>query len=124
MLRPPVGRNGTDPHPPWRPDGQRLPLALVHLRHVRLRRSGRVAAGPLPGSVRSRPVLPLPESVAYVVCARNKLVSKSEKYLSNYVDRNDKIDVYQVMRAAGQVEGLLGLTPHTTFEKTKAKPVE
>ncbi len=64
------------------------------------------------------------ESVAYLVCGRNKVASKSEKYLSNYVDRNttiDKIDVYQVMRAAGQVEGLLGLTPHTTFEKNKGQ---
>jgi hypothetical protein len=31
----------------------------------------------------------------------------------------DKIDVYQVMRAAGQVETLLGLTEHT---KSKMPP--
>ncbi|MDP8981331.1 MAG: ImmA/IrrE family metallo-endopeptidase [Acidobacteriota bacterium] len=56
------------------------------------------------------------ESVAYLVTARNGVTSKSEKYLANYVEENttvDNIDVYQVMRAAGQVEVLLGLTAQT-----------
>ena len=60
------------------------------------------------------------ESVAYVVCARNGVASASETYLANYVKKNttlDQIDVYQVMRAAGQVEALLGLTAHTRFDK-------
>jgi IrrE N-terminal-like domain len=60
------------------------------------------------------------ESVAYLVCARNKVISKSETYLSNYVTRNtaiENIDVYQIMRAAGQIEALLGLTAHTTYDK-------
>lgn len=64
------------------------------------------------------------ESVAYLVCARNKVMSKSETYLSNYVTAKtalDNIDVYQVMRAAGQVEGLLGLTAHTTYDKPTAR---
>jgi hypothetical protein len=59
------------------------------------------------------------ESVAYLVCARNKVKSKSETYLSKYVTENttiDNIDVYQVMRAAGQVEALLGLTAHTKYD--------
>jgi hypothetical protein len=60
------------------------------------------------------------ESVAYVVCARNKVQSKSETYLANYVKDNpsvDDIDIYQVMRAAGQVEALLGLAAHTRYER-------
>ncbi len=60
------------------------------------------------------------ESVAYVVCARNGVTSKSETYLSDYVKENttvDQVDVYQVLRAAGQVETLLGLTAHTKFQK-------
>ena len=64
------------------------------------------------------------ESVAYLVCARNGVTSKSETYLSNYVETNttvDDIDLYQIMRAAGQVETLLGLTAHTKFAKPTSK---
>jgi len=64
------------------------------------------------------------ESVAYLVCARNNIQSKSETYLSKYVTEKtaiDNIDIYQVMRAAGQVEGLLGVTAHTTYDKPAAK---
>jgi len=60
------------------------------------------------------------ESVAYVVCARNRVHSKSETYLANYVKDNpsvDDIDIYQVMRATGQVEALLGLAAHTRYER-------
>lgn len=60
------------------------------------------------------------ESVAYLVCARNGVCCKSEKYLSDYVSQHttiDDIDLYQVMRAAGQIETLLGLSGHTKFEK-------
>lgn len=56
------------------------------------------------------------ESVAYIVCERNGVKSKSQTYLSNYMNADttiDHIDVYQVMRAAGQVEVLLGLAAHT-----------
>ncbi len=52
------------------------------------------------------------ESVAYLVCERYGVKSKSQTYLSNFVDANtttDQIDVYQVMRAAGQVEALLDI---------------
>lgn len=58
------------------------------------------------------------ESVSYLVCARNGVASKSEAYLAHYVTKNtmiDDIDVYKVMRAAGQVETLLGLTAHTKY---------
>ena len=60
------------------------------------------------------------ESVAYLVCARNGVTSKSETYLTTYVGKNttvDQLDLYQVMRAAGQVETLLGLTAHTKYDK-------
>jgi len=60
------------------------------------------------------------ESVAYLVCARNGVQSKSETYLASYVEKNatiDDVDVYQVMRAAGQVEALLELTAPTKYEK-------
>jgi antirestriction protein ArdC len=59
------------------------------------------------------------ESVAYIVCGRNGVTSASETYLANYVQADtsvDQIDVYQVMRAAGQVESLLGLAAHARFE--------
>jgi len=61
------------------------------------------------------------ESVAYVVCARNGVECSSESYLSNYVENNkilDPLDIYQTMRAAGQVENLLGLGEITRFQNT------
>jgi hypothetical protein len=60
------------------------------------------------------------ESVAYLVCTRNGVTSKSQTYLANYVTENptvDEVDLYQVMRAAGQAETLLGLTSHTKYDK-------
>lgn len=42
------------------------------------------------------------ESVAFLVCGRNGVASKSETYLTNYVTENttvDNIDLYRVMRA-------------------------
>lgn len=64
------------------------------------------------------------ESVAFVVCGRNGMTLKSETYLTHYVNQNttvDDIDLYQVMRAAGQIETLLGLTANTKFYKPKGK---
>ncbi len=65
------------------------------------------------------------ESVAYLVCHRNGVKPKSQTYLSNFITQNtgiDQLDLYQIMRAAGQVETILGLTAHTKFEKPqKAK---
>lgn len=60
------------------------------------------------------------ESVAYLVCCRIGIRSKSEKYLADYVENNkaiESLDIYQVLRAAGQVETLLGLTAHTKYDK-------
>jgi hypothetical protein len=58
------------------------------------------------------------ESVAFMVCKRNSITSKSETYLANYVRENTTIrdlDIYQVVRAAGQVETLLGLGTKPKF---------
>lgn len=60
------------------------------------------------------------ESVAYIVCKRNGINVKSESYLTSYVNQTteiDNIDVYQVMRASGQIETLLGLSAHTKYDK-------
>lgn len=58
------------------------------------------------------------ESVAYLVCERNGVTARSESYLARFVDDRvsvETIDVYQIMRSAGQVETILGLTAHTRF---------
>jgi len=60
------------------------------------------------------------ESVSFLVCARNGVKSESETYLKDYVNENttiEHIDLYQVMRASGQVETLLGLVAHTKYDR-------
>ncbi len=55
------------------------------------------------------------ESVSYLVCSRNNIESRSKTYLAEFVTQETDInhlDIYQVMRAAGQVEVLLGLGSH------------
>ncbi len=55
------------------------------------------------------------ESVAYIVCGRNGVALKSQTYLSSFVGTDtttDTLDVYQIMKAAGQVESLLKLSGH------------
>ena len=62
------------------------------------------------------------ESVAYLVSRRNNIESKSEKYLTAFVDERwavDRLDVHQVMRAAGQVETLLGLEARSRFRRAR-----
>lgn len=66
------------------------------------------------------------ESVAYIVCHRQNITPKSQTYLSGFVNAkagtNDELggmDLYQVMRAAGQVETLLGLVNHVRFTRPK-----
>lgn len=64
------------------------------------------------------------ESVTYLVCARNRVTSASETYLTTYVRENTTItdvDVYQVMRAAGQIETALNLGRRTKFHEGKAR---
>lgn len=58
------------------------------------------------------------ESVSYIICCRNSVESKSQTYLANYVKSNttiESLDFYQVMRAAGQVEAMMGVATHTRF---------
>ena len=58
------------------------------------------------------------ESVAYIVCERNDVHAKSEKYLSDFVKNEAHIlnlDFYQIMRASNQVETVLGLGNNTKF---------
>ena len=64
------------------------------------------------------------ESVAYIVCHRQNITPKSQTYLSQYVKDGtgtdgelSGMDFYQVMRAAGQVETLLGLGNHVHFTR-------
>ena len=58
------------------------------------------------------------ESVSYIVCRRNNVVPNSETYLTNFVDdklQADDMDVYAVLKAAGQIETILDLIGHTKF---------
>ncbi|NYT46641.1 MAG: ImmA/IrrE family metallo-endopeptidase [Candidatus Methanofishera endochildressiae] len=59
------------------------------------------------------------ESVSYIVCCRNGVKSKAESYLADYVEQNttvDSIDLYTLLKVAGQIETLLGLAEHTKFK--------
>lgn len=58
------------------------------------------------------------ESVAYLVAFRTGIESKSQTYLSSYVKNHEAVgalDLYSVMRAAGQVETILGLHRGSSF---------
>lgn len=62
------------------------------------------------------------ESVAYIVCRRNEVETRSQTYLAEYVKQDQGmcgIDIYQVMRATGQIETLLGLTSPTRFPERR-----
>jgi hypothetical protein len=64
------------------------------------------------------------ESVAYVVCGRKGVTTKSETYLKNFVQEHttvDDLDIYQVTRAAGQIETLLGIGPRSPFAQAHNK---
>jgi hypothetical protein len=58
------------------------------------------------------------ESVSFLVCMRNGVHSKSEIYLVDYVKDHatlDNMDIYTVLKAAGQVEAALGLGEKISF---------
>lgn len=60
------------------------------------------------------------ESLAYLVCKRRGVESKSESYLADYATRNVTVgsfDFYLLTKAAGQVETALGIAAHTLFER-------
>jgi hypothetical protein len=63
------------------------------------------------------------ESLAYLVCSRHGVTSKSESYLTNHVQPDttvEKLDFYVLLKAAGQVETVLGIEAHTLFEPKAA----
>ena len=58
------------------------------------------------------------ESVAYIVCSRNGVESRSQKYLSTYIasgETTDDLDLYAITRAAGHIERLLHLSKSTQW---------
>ncbi len=60
--------------------------------------------------------------MAYLVCKRNGVAPRSETYLAKYLKEDislDQVDVYQIMRAAGQVEAILGLSGRTKYERPR-----
>ena len=62
------------------------------------------------------------ESVAYLVCKRNGVESKSEAYLADYVKDNittGNIDFYTIMKTAGQIETVLDLGDMVSFGPRK-----
>ena len=68
------------------------------------------------------------ESVAYLVGHRHGVAPVSDAYLAGFIEAGDPIgrslDVERVMRAAGAVEGVMGLGERVAFEPAKAKAVK
>lgn len=67
------------------------------------------------------------ESTAFIVCSRNGVECKSQSYLSNYANQDtttEQLDLYQIMRAAGQIETILCLALHSKVAPPKTKGVE
>jgi hypothetical protein len=67
------------------------------------------------------------ESLAYLVCKRHGVRSKSESYLAGYVNKNTTVgtlDLDAILKAAGQVETLLGIAAETLFEPKKKRDAE
>lgn len=99
---------------------------LAHLFLGHLGRDGYLRIPERPGLTHKQQELEA-ESTAYIVCARNGVECKSQSYLSNYVQQDtttEQLDLYQIMRAAGQIETILGLALHTKVAPSKTKGVE
>lgn len=63
------------------------------------------------------------EAVAYLLCRRNGVEARPETYLRHFVDnQTGDLDIYAIMRAAGQAEAILGLTAKTRLIGLDAKP--
>ena len=59
------------------------------------------------------------ESLAYLVSKRHGVESKSKSYLADHIKPDTTIkdlDIYVLLKAAGQVETALGIAAHTLFE--------
>ena len=53
-----------------------------------------------------------------VFCAKGGVEPQSESYLAEYVNHGttvDRLDLYTILRAAGQIESALELSAHTSF---------
>lgn len=62
------------------------------------------------------------ESVAYLICHRNDIQPKSQSYLNQFVTSDtttQNLDLYRIMKAAGQIESLLGLNSKVLTSKYK-----
>jgi hypothetical protein len=58
------------------------------------------------------------ESVSHIVCLRSKVQSNADSYLAGYLQPDvtvDDLNLYAILKAAGQVEVSLGLAAHTNF---------
>lgn len=58
------------------------------------------------------------ESVCYIVCHRNNVQPNSEAYLTGFVNdglQTEDMDLYALLKAAGQIETILDLVEHTKF---------
>ncbi len=92
-------------------------LAHLFLGHLGPDKPRGIPERPMPGHEQAEIEA---ESVAFLVSARNGGVAKSETYLAEYVKPHttlESLDLFQIMRAAGQIEMLLGLASHTRYEK-------
>ena len=59
------------------------------------------------------------ESVCYIVCHRNNVKPNSEAYLTDFVGdklQAEDMDLYALLKAAGQIETILDLVEHTSFK--------
>ena len=59
------------------------------------------------------------DSVCYIVCHRNNVSPNSEAYLTNFVDdklQAEDMDLYALLKAAGQIETILDLVEHASFK--------
>jgi hypothetical protein len=58
------------------------------------------------------------ESVCFIVCRRNDVEPDSYRYLAGYVHQNmtlEHLDLYVILKVAGQIETLLDLSAHSRF---------
>ncbi len=68
------------------------------------------------------------ESVAYLVSHRRGITAKSQSYLADHVNAGTSLadlDLYELTKAAGQIEDALGIAAHTLFApqpRAKRKP--
>jgi hypothetical protein len=60
------------------------------------------------------------ETAAYLVARRNGVKPRSETYLQNYRGSFRALDIFAVMRAANEIEKVLGISAHKLWEAKEA----